>query len=65
MRMRSVPFFGATTIGAHHSVGSVTGVMIPWSTRRSISCLSFSQYAKGIVRGVDTQNGLASFVRDM
>ena len=26
--MSSVPFFGATTISAHHSVGCATGVMI-------------------------------------
>ena len=34
--IRLLSFFGATTIEAHHSVGSVTGVIIPWSTRRSM-----------------------------
>ena len=32
-------FFGVTTIGAHHSVGSVTGAMIPWLVSKSISFL--------------------------
>ena len=40
-------------MGAHHSVGSVTGAMTPCSTRRSIS---FSLYIRGTVRGVVTQN---------
>ena len=61
MRMRSV----LTTIGAHQSVGSVTGVIIPWSTRRPISVLSFSRYAKGMVRGVVTQKGRTSSVKEM
>ena len=47
-----VPFFGVTTMGAHHSVGSVTGVMIPCSCNRSNSVFSLSQKANRIARGV-------------
>ena len=49
-------------MGAHQSVGSVTGAMMPCWTRRSISALSVSLYAKGMVRGVFTQKGRASSV---
>ena len=42
MRIFSEFFFGVTTIGAHHSVGSVTGAMIPCWTRRSISYFNLS-----------------------
>ena len=61
----SVSFLGVTTMGAHHSVGSVTGVMIPSSCRRSNSALSLSQKAKGTARGVLTLNGWASFISVM
>lgn len=33
-------FLGATTIGAYHSVGTVTGEMMPCSKSRSSSALS-------------------------
>ena len=56
---------GATTMGEHHSVGSVTGAMTPWSCRWSSSALSLSQKANGTVLGVLTQNGLASLVKVM
>ena len=61
----SVPFLGVTTIGAHHSVGAVTGAMMFCSCNRSSSALSLSRKAKGIVRGVLTQKGLASSVKAM
>ena len=48
-------------MGAHQSVGSVTGVMMPCWARRSISALSLSLYAKGMVRGVFTQKGRSKF----
>jgi hypothetical protein len=43
-------FFGATTMGAHHSVhGFCDGrAMIPWLTRSS--CKSVLRYTNGIVR---------------
>ena len=65
IRMPSVSFLGVTTIGAHHSVGSVTGSMMPcvWSTISS--ALSLSRYANGTDRGVLMQKGLASSVSDM
>ena len=51
IRMPSVSFFGVTTIGAHHSVGSVTGSMMPcvWSTVSIALCLSW--YANATDRG--------------
>ena len=61
----SVPFLGVTTIGAHHSVGSVMGAITPCSCNRSNSAFSLSRKANGIVRGVWTQNGWASFVSAM
>ena len=42
-------------MGAHQSVGSVTGAMMPCWARRSISALSLSLYAKGMVCGVFTE----------
>ena len=63
MRMSSVPFFGATTMGAHHSVGYDTGVIMPCSSKLWSSAFSFSLYAYGMVLGVLTQNGLASSMR--
>ena len=57
--MLSVSFFGATTMGARHSVCSVTGVMIPCFWSRSSSALNFARYAYGTDRGVCTQNSLA------
>ena len=61
----SVPFLGAITMGAHQSVGSVTGAMTPCSCNRSSSTFSLSRKANGIVRGVRTQNGWASSVSAM
>ena len=61
----SVPFLGVTTIGAHQSVGSVTGAMMFCSCIRSSSALSLSRKAKGIVRSVLMQKGLASSIRAM
>ena len=52
-------------MGAHHSVGSVIGVMIPCSCRRSNSAFSLSRKANGIALGVFTQNGWASSVSVM
>ena len=63
--MLSDSFFGVTTIGAHHSVGCVTGMMMPCSCRVVSSARSLSRYAKGICLGVFTQKGLASLVRMM
>ena len=54
-------FFGVTTIGAHHSVGSVTGAMMPWRVSRSISLFSLSLYANGTVWGVVTQRDMQNF----
>ena len=54
-----------TTIGAHHSVGSVTGEITPCSCNRSNSAFSLSRKANGIARGVWTQNGWVSFVSVM
>ena len=61
----SVPFLGVTTMGAHHSVGSVTGVMIPWSYRRPNSALSLSRKAKETACCVLTLNGWASSISVM
>ena len=55
--IRSVPFLGVTTMGAHHSVTSVTGAIIPWSWSRFSSAFNLSLYANGIDRGVLTQKG--------
>ena len=63
--MFSVFFFGVTTIGAHHSVAYVIGAMISCTCNSSSSALSLSRYANGIERGVLTQNGLGSSVREM
>ena len=52
-------------MGAHQSVGSVTGAMTPCSCNRSSSTFSLSRKAYGIVRGVRTQNGWASSVSAM
>ena len=65
MRILSEFFFGVTTIGAHRSVASVTGAMIPWLVSRSISFFSLSLFAKGIERGVVTQKGRAFLPRDI
>ena len=43
MRMRSLFFLGATTIGAHQSVASVTGVIMFCDSKRSSSALSLSR----------------------
>ena len=64
-RILSVFFLGVTTIGADHSVGWVTGVMMPCACRCSSLALSLTQYAKGTERGVLMQNGLASEVSVM
>ena len=56
-------FLGVTTIGAHHLVASVTGVMMFCFCRSSNSAFSFSRYAKGMVHGVLTWNGFALSVR--
>ena len=61
----SVPFLGVITMGAHHSVGSVTGAMTPCSCNRSNSAFSLSRKANGIARGVCTQNGSALSVSAM
>ena len=50
-----LPFLGVTTIGAHQSVGSVTGAMMFCSCNRSSSALSLSR--KGIVRGRPNAKG--------
>ena len=65
IRMSSESFLGVVTIGAHHSVGSVTGEMTPLLFRKSSSALSLSQYANGTARGGLTQNGWAFSVKDM
>ena len=62
IRILSVPFLGVTTMGAHHSVGTVTGVMTPCSCCRSNSAFSLSRYANGFARGAWMQNGWASSV---
>ena len=63
--IRSLSFLGVTTIGAHHSVTSFTGVMIPCSWSNSSSTFRFLWYADGTARGVFTQNGTASSITDM
>ena len=65
IRILSVPFLGVTTMGAHHSVGTVTGAMTPCSCSRSNSAFSLSRYANDIARGAWMQNGWASSVRAM
>ena len=52
-------------IGAHHSVGLVTGVMMFCSCSKSSSALSLSRSANGMVQGVRTLKGLASSVKAM
>ena len=39
-------------MGVHHSVGSVTGAMIPCPCNKSNSACSLSRKANGIARGV-------------
>ena len=63
--MSSESFFGVMTIGAHHSVGSVTEEMTPWLCSKSSSALSLSQYANGTARGVLTQKGSALSAKHM
>ena len=58
MQMLSEFFLGVTTIVAHHSVASVIGAMMFCFCRSSSSAFSFSWYAKGMVRGVLTWDGL-------
>jgi len=65
MWMRSEFFLGVTTMGAHQSVTSVTGVMMFCACSRSSSAASLSQYANGMDLGVVMQNGFASCVRCM
>ena len=65
MRMFPEPFFGVTTMGAHHSVTFVTGAIIFCLSNTSSSVLSLSCYMNGIIRGVPTQKGLAFSVSDM
>jgi len=65
IRIFSVSLLGVTMIGAHHSVGSVMGVMIPCSNRRSSYALSLSRKVNETACGVLMQNGLASSVRAM
>ena len=63
-----IPFefiLGVTTIGAYHSVGSVTGAMIPCMMRRFMSFFSFSLYARETVLVVVMQNRLVLSVNDM
>ena len=40
--MRSVFFFGVTTIGAHHSFAAVTVAIICWDSKRSSSAFDLS-----------------------
>ena len=61
----SVPFLGATAMGAHHSVGYDTGVITPCSSKLWSSAYSFSLYAYGIVLGVLMQNDFVSSARAM
>ena len=65
MRILSVFFFGVTTMGAHHAVASVTGVMTFCDSNKSSSDFSLSRYAIGMERGVLMQNGFASVVKDI
>ena len=59
MRMESLFFLGVTTMGAHQSVGSVTGAMICCCCNKSSSAANLSRYAKGMDLGEVMQNGLA------
>ena len=55
------PFFFMTgTIGAHHSVGSVTFSMIPSRSMRMSSSSTFGSMGNGTRRGVLMQYGFAS-----
>ena len=65
MWMFSEPFFGVTTMGAHHSVASVTGAIIFCLSNTSSSVLSLSWYLNGILCGVPMQKGLASAKSDV
>jgi len=65
IRISSVLFLGATTMGVHHLVGYDTGVIMPCSSKLWSFAFSFSLYAYDIVLGVLTQNGFASSMRAM
>ena len=54
------PFLRETTMGSHHSVGSVTGVMMFYSWRSCNSALSLSLKTHGMVWRVWTKKGFAS-----
>ena len=51
---------GTTTIGAHQSVGVVTGRMTSCASRRFNSALTFSCIGRGMRQGAVTANGTAS-----
>ena len=56
---------GVMTMGAHHSMASVTFSMIPCCSSNSNSDFNLSRYAKGMDLGVLTQKGTASSVSEM
>ena len=56
---------GVTTMGAHHSVTSVTHAIIPWSWSRFSSAFNLSLHANRIDRGVLTQKGMAFSLNDI
>ena len=59
IRILSEFFLDVTTIGAHHIMAWVTGVMIFCDWRRSSSAFSLLRYANGIFCGMCTQNDWA------
>ena len=58
-------FFRTVTIGAHHSVGSVTGSMMPASTILASSPLTFCSRGNGTRRATGQWYGVASGRRRM
>ena len=56
---------GATTIAAHHGVGSVTWEITPRLSIRFNSCLTFSHRGIGMFLAIKSEKGLASGFRLM
>ena len=59
--MRIAPsFLGATTIPAHHGVGSSTFLITPIDSIRSSSVLTLGRSGIGMCLGVNSEKGVAS-----